>query len=97
MIMKSLLSRRSAVAAALGASAAATLTVAGTASAQPESGRGDHGAESRVRHNKRVAVAFMDLAFNKKNPQAAVDRYVGASTSSTTRRPRTARSRSSRT
>ncbi|WP_286255178.1 hypothetical protein [Streptomyces graminofaciens] len=50
-----------------------------------------------MRHNKRVAVAFMDLAFNKKNPQAAVDRYVGASTSSTTRRPRTARSRSSRT
>jgi hypothetical protein len=77
MTMKNSISRRSAVAATLGASAAAALAAAGTASAHPESDGRSYRLESQVQHNKRVAVAFLDLAFNKKQPQAAADRYVG--------------------
>ncbi|MFF3371939.1 nuclear transport factor 2 family protein [Streptomyces sp. NPDC002680] len=76
--MKTSVSRRSATLAAVGAITAVTLTVAGTASASPEAGRGHHRPESQVQHNERVAVAFLDLAFNKKQPQAAADRYVGS-------------------
>ncbi|GAA3815947.1 hypothetical protein GCM10022403_056810 [Streptomyces coacervatus] len=76
--MKNPISRRSAVAATLGASAVAAFAAAGTASAHPESDDRSHRPESQVQHNKRVAVAFLDLAFNKKQPQEAADRYVGA-------------------
>ena len=69
--------RRSAVLGAVGALAAATLTVAEPASANPKPGD-DNRAQIQLQHNKRAAVAFLDLAFNKKEPQAAVDRYVGA-------------------
>ncbi|MER5436256.1 nuclear transport factor 2 family protein [Streptomyces sp. NPDC002588] len=71
------ISRRSAVSVVVGALAAATLTVAGTASADSRSGRGEHRVESQVQHNKYVAVAFLDLAFNKKQPEEAAKRYVG--------------------
>ncbi|WP_217570113.1 nuclear transport factor 2 family protein [Streptomyces sp. GbtcB7] len=76
--MKTPISRRSAVVATLGASVAAALATAGTTSAHPESHGRSYRSESQVQHNKRVAVAFLDLAFNKKQPQAAADRYVGA-------------------
>lgn len=75
--MKTSVSRRSAALAAVGAITAVTLTVAGTASASPEACGGHRQAGSQVRHNERVAVAFLDLAFNKLQPQAAADRYVG--------------------
>ncbi|WP_329537473.1 nuclear transport factor 2 family protein (plasmid) [Streptomyces sp. NBC_01450] len=75
--MKNPISRRSAVTAVVGAIAAATLTVAGTASADPQPGRGEHRVESQVQHNRRVAVAFLDLAFNKKQPEEAAKLYVG--------------------
>ena len=76
--MKTSISRRQVALAAVGAITAVTLTVAGTASASPEAGGGKHRPETQVQHNERVAVAFLDLALNKKQPQAAVDRYVGA-------------------
>lgn len=75
--MKNSISRRSAVAATLGASAAAALAAAGTASAHPESVVRRYRPESQTQHNKGVAVAFLDLASNRKQPQAAADRYVG--------------------
>jgi hypothetical protein len=80
MTMKTSVSRRSAALAAVGAITAVTavtLSVAGTAAASPEAGAGHQRADSQVQHNERVAVAFLDLAFNKKQPEEAADRYVG--------------------
>jgi predicted SnoaL-like aldol condensation-catalyzing enzyme len=46
--------------------------------------------------NKQTVRAFYEEAFNDGDPEGAVQRYLGATgTSSTTRRRRTARRRSS--
>ncbi|MEU6259638.1 nuclear transport factor 2 family protein [Streptomyces griseorubiginosus] len=64
--------------------AAATLALGGTAFATQGSASTDHrsakatSAQSTTECNKRVALAFIDLAFNKKKPQEAADRYIGA-------------------
>ncbi|WEH12863.1 nuclear transport factor 2 family protein [Streptomyces sp. VNUA24] len=63
--------------------AAATLTLGGTAFAtQGSTSAHHHGkaakAKSTTERNKRTALAFIDLAFNKKKPQRAADRYIGA-------------------
>lgn len=64
--------------------AAATLALGGTAFAlQGTDPTHRHGAKeaatkSTTERNKRTALAFIDLAFNKKKPQQAADRYIGA-------------------
>jgi hypothetical protein len=48
-----------------------------------------------LENNKRTVVEFYELAFNGKQPEQAVEKYLVRSTCSTTRRPPTARRRSS--
>ncbi|MFJ9900859.1 nuclear transport factor 2 family protein [Streptomyces sp. NPDC091280] len=63
--------------------AVAALAVGGTAYAtqNTDAHKGPshaRSAEWTEAHNKKVAVAFIDLAFNQKKPQEAADRYIGA-------------------
>ncbi|MET8980037.1 nuclear transport factor 2 family protein [Streptomyces sp. NPDC004539] len=58
---------------------AAALALGGTAYAT-QSGAAPHAkasARGGAEHNKQVVLAFIDLAFNKKKPQEAADRYFG--------------------
>jgi hypothetical protein len=58
-------------------------------------GRTEAGMADREQ-NKQTVRAFYEEAFNDGDPEGAVQRYLGATgTSSTTRRRRTARRRSS--
>lgn len=86
---RAFITRRHLAAAALTgiASAAATTLVpaaradqAGQADQAARAGHGDPAARlsrARLERNKRTAVAFYDLAFNKKRPREAVERYAG--------------------
>jgi predicted SnoaL-like aldol condensation-catalyzing enzyme len=66
--MREFLTRRRLGLAAMGGVTAALLS--------PGIAQAD-GAHGQLRRNKRIAVAFYDLAFNRKDPVEAVRRYMG--------------------
>jgi predicted SnoaL-like aldol condensation-catalyzing enzyme len=70
--MREFITRRRLGLAAMGGVTTALLTP-GIAGAD-----GAHGvSQGQLRRNKQTAVAFYDLAFNRKEPREAVERYVG--------------------
>ncbi|MFJ9900649.1 ester cyclase [Streptomyces sp. NPDC091280] len=62
----------------------AVIAVGGTAYATQNTASRHGGSQTRSAewteaHNKKVALDFINLAFNRKKPQEAADRYIGAS------------------
>jgi predicted SnoaL-like aldol condensation-catalyzing enzyme len=75
--------RRLAVAALTGVASTALAPATARADQAGRDGTG-HGAangtahgRARLERNKRIAVAFYDLAFNQKRPREAVERFAG--------------------
>lgn len=77
--------RRTILAVVAGAVATALLTISSASAHQDQrtvqsemsAAHRDSQVDSEAR-NKKLVLAFYDLSFNKKNPQKAADRYIGA-------------------